>query len=159
MISLFDLHSDTILEAYNQGCNIYDCNLQISLKKANKFSPYKQVTSIWSDYRLDNDEAFEKALKVIDYYKHLGFNFDGSSFILGIEDARLLSGDISRLDTLYKFGLRVLTLNWKGFSIIGGGFDTDSGLSDFGKAVVLFVGAPKQHRPNDEECHRVEQVE
>lgn len=143
MTALFDLHCDTLLEAYNNGFNINDSNLHISLNKAKCFKPYVQVTSIWSDYRLDNDTAFEKACNVIKYYRSLDLNFctelnefSENSFILGIEDARLLNNDISRLDVLYKLGVRVLTLNWKGVSCIGGAFDTDFGLTAFGKNVV-----------------------
>ncbi len=143
MISLFDLHCDTLLEAYNQVLNIRDCDLHISLKKAKNFSHYIQVASIWSDYRLNNDDAYKKACSIINYYCDLGVNFCNNhndfgcrSFILGIEDARLLNGDISRLDSLYKLGLRILTLNWRGASIIGGGFDTDLGLTSFGRDAV-----------------------
>lgn len=143
MTSLFDLHCDTLLEAYNQGLDFNDCNLHIPLNKANNFEPYVQVTSIWSDYRLDNDIAYKKACNVIDYYTNNGMNFCKSfkelgqkSFILGIEDARLLNNDISRLDRLFELGVRVLTLNWKGASCIGGGFDTNLGLTAFGKDVI-----------------------
>ncbi len=143
MIPLFDLHCDTLLEAYNNNVNLYDSKLHISLKKAQKFTPYFQITSIWSDYRLDNDDSFYKAIEIISHYKNHGLNFatdinesNKQEFILGIEDARLLNNDISRLDRLYKLGVRVLTLNWKGLSCIGGGFDTKYGLTDFGKAVV-----------------------
>ena len=59
-----------------------------------------------------------------------------SNFILGIEDARLLNGDLFRLDKLHSLGVRVLTLNWKGNSIIGGGWNTSLPLTDFGKAVI-----------------------
>lgn len=143
MISLFDLHCDTLLEAYNKNVNPFDCDLHISLKKAKNFYPYVQITSIWSDYRLDNDDAFKKAIDVISYYKNLGFEFIDSlndnysqAFILGIEDARLLNNDISRLDALFELGVKVITLNWKGSTCIGGGYDTELGLTDFGKSVV-----------------------
>ena len=143
MIPLFDLHCDTLLCAYDSKKNIYNCNLHISLDKVNIFSPYVQVAAIWSDYRLSDDEAFVKAVNVIKFYSELGLNFIAkptnktiNGFILGIEDAKLLNNDISRLDTLFSLGLRVLTLNWRDVSCIGGGYNTSFGLTEFGKLVV-----------------------
>lgn len=140
MIPLFDLHCDTLLEAYNKNCSLIDNELHVSINKASFFEPYYQVFSVWSDYRLQNDAAYNKALYVIEHFKHLGFKnfFDkNTNFILGIEDARLLNGNISRLFHLFSLGLTVLTLNWKGESCIGGGYDTDIGLTDFGKEVLI----------------------
>ena len=144
MISVFDLHCDTLLEVYNKGLNFESCCLHINLNKVRKFKNYAQVCAIWSDYRLDDLQAYQKAVSVINFYKNQGFSFithfkniNKQSFILGIEDARILNGDISKLYLLYELGVRVVTLNWKGVSCIGGGFDTDIGLSDFGKDVVL----------------------
>ena len=143
MLQLFDLHCDTLLEVYNQRLDIKDNTLHISLKKAKKFSPYVQVCSIWSDSCLTNDEAFSKSILAINHFKNQDVNFiteidnlKDNNFILGIEDARLLNCDLSRLDTLFNLGVRVLTLNWKGASIIGGGWDTSLPLTNFGISVI-----------------------
>ena len=55
---------------------------------------------------------------------------------LAIEDARLLDGDLTRLDIIKRLGIKYLTLTWAGESCIGGAHDTDKGLTDFGRAVV-----------------------
>lgn len=143
MVPLFDLHCDTLLEAYNLGCSLEHNLLHISLDKASVFSPYFQITSIWSDKNLTDDEAFIKALKIAQHYKSSGIKFitdvnalTNGGFILGIEDARLLNNSLDRLEQLYQLGARVLTLNWKENSCIGGGFNTDIGLTDFGVEVV-----------------------
>lgn len=141
-IPLFDLHCDTLLELYNHKASIVNNNLHISLNKASAFSPYFQVCAIWSNSSLSNDEAYEIYNKVVKYSKNqLSFsksekNFSNNSFILSVEDARILNGDISRLDILYNDGVRILTLNWRGNSIIGGGWDTSSHLTEFGKEVI-----------------------
>lgn len=147
MLPFFDLHCDTFLELYNKRQKIKDNTLHISLEKAKNFSPYVQIGAIWSDNYLTDDEAFIKCLLVIDYIKNQNINLvtnlhclRKSNFILGIEDARLLNGNLSRLDTLYSLGVRILTLNWKGESIIGGGFDTSFPLTDFGKLVIKRCG-------------------
>ncbi len=143
MISLFDLHCDTFLELYNTNQSILNSSLHISLRKTKHFKPYIQIASIWSDYKLSDDEAYKKCLDVIDYISAQNLSIvtapsllNNPSFILGIEDARLLNGNIKRLDTLYSKGVRVLTLNWKGISCIGGSWDTNCSLTNFGKIVV-----------------------
>ena len=143
MIPLFDLHCDTLLELYKNNEDIRENNLHISLNKAKKFSPYIQVCAIWSDASLSNDEAFKNYINVRSYALNTGISFTtGASklkqnaFILSVEDARLLNGDISRISSLYNDGVRLLTLNWQGTSIIGGAWDTNEGLTAFGKDVV-----------------------
>jgi membrane dipeptidase len=56
--------------------------------------------------------------------------------ILAIEDARILGGELSRMDELARRGVRYLTLQWGGDTCIGGSFDTDNGLTPFGKEVT-----------------------
>lgn len=143
MIPLFDLHCDTFLEIYKNKYRINDSPTHVSLEKTKEFSPYVQVGAIWSDFRFSDEECFVQYTRVIDYLKtqniHLCVNsslFRPVSFVLAVEDARLLNGDLSRLDILHSDGVRFLTLNWKGDSIIGGGWDTDNPLTVFGKNVV-----------------------
>ena len=144
MIPLFDLHCDTLLELYKQKEKFEDNSLHISLKKVQNFSKYLQVGAIWSDYRLTDDEAYFRCLDVIKYAQSQNINFAVNlsdiykyNFILGIEDSRLLNNNIQRLDYLHSLGVRVLTLNWKNNSCIGGGWNTSIPLSNFGKNVIL----------------------
>ncbi len=143
MLPYFDLHNDTLEIAYDKCTSIFDSSLYASLDKTSIFLPYIQVASIWSDYHLTEDEAFSKSLKVLSFAKNQNIeiitNFHqpiSRAYILGIEDARLLNNDLSRLDLIYSLGVRVLTLNWKDVSCIGGGWNTHIGLTDFGKLVV-----------------------
>lgn len=143
MIPLFDLHCDTFSELYNNNFSLKNSPLHISLDKAKSFSPYIQVCSVWSDCRLSDEDAFFNYCEVIDFLKSLGIktkksskNFSNLSFILGVEDARILNYSPDRLELLYNDGVRVLTLNWAGNSCIGGGWDTSSPLTAFGRAVV-----------------------
>ena len=142
MIPLFDLHCDTLFEIYRRNENIKSNDLHISFEKACTFSPYSQVFAIWSDASLSNDEAYERYNKILEYSKKQ-INFTTQidiekerNFILSVEDARLLNNDLSRLYKLFSDGVRILTLNWKGISIIGGGWDTNEGLTKFGKDLV-----------------------
>lgn len=144
MIPLFDLHCDTLLELYNKNYSFFTSPLHVSLEKVQQFEPYFQICAIWSDCRFDDDEAFLNYRKCLKYAKDQGITFNKStsyvsspSFILSVEDARILNSDISRLNTLFSDGVKVITLNWKGVSCIGGGWDTSVPLTDFGLNVVL----------------------
>ena len=143
MFPYFDLHCDTLVAAYDKSSNIYNDKLYASISKLKHASPYIQIASIWSDYRLSSNEAFSKALNVISFAKNQNIEITtnlnhsiSQAYILGIEDARILEYDLSRIDTLYSLGIRVITLNWKDASCIGGGWNTEIGLTDFGKEVI-----------------------
>ncbi len=153
--SLFDLHCDTALDLYTMGQPLASNNRHISLDKTENYSPYTQVTAIWCDSKKTDEECYEQFLCAKDnLINEVGLNADKVtlcktyaeiekarseekiSFILAVEDARLLAGDITRLDELYRHGVRFLTLTWGGPTCIGGSFDTDLPLTDFGKKVL-----------------------
>ncbi|MBQ9121705.1 MAG: membrane dipeptidase [Clostridia bacterium] len=149
MTSLFDLHCDMPTEAYGRSLSITDGSLMASAAKAQSLDRYVQIAAIWSDCRLSDEAAYERYLAVRDYFRAQldanGFTFathsdgltDGiPNYILAVEDARLLAGDLSRLEGLYEDGVRFLTLTWSGESVIGGAFDTSAPLTDFGRCVV-----------------------
>lgn len=145
-MKLADLHCDTPLEMYKHSCNLENDLLHISLAHTNAYEAYIQCAAIWSDYRLHAEEAFDvfkKAAK--DFRTKAGsllctdgkkLTDAGTAFILCVEDARILCGNMDRLFQLYLEGIRVLTLVWKGHSEIGGGWDTNEGLTLFGHSVV-----------------------
>lgn len=143
MIRLFDLHCDTLLKLYYKNESFKENSLHISLNKSKAFSPYIQCMAIWSDSSLSDEEAFLNYKRVLSYAKQQEISFlkydifKKSAFLLAVEDARILCNDLSRLDRLYQDGVRLLTLNWQGKSIIGGAWDTNFGLSDFGKATLF----------------------
>ena len=147
-LSFFDLHCDTPFEMYHKGESFYQNSLYVSADGADKFTKYSQVMAIWTDKDIDDESGFESFLEI---YDHLAkdvkndpqtsfFDSDGFSarntFIIACEDARILNGDLSRLDVLYDLGLRILTPVWGSVSCIGGAFNTTEGLTDFGKQVI-----------------------
>jgi len=122
-VKLFDLHCDTLWEAYHGNKNLH-----ISPDKVQNYDEYKQIFAIYSDYKLSDDEAYDEFWKIL--------NYSGKQTYLAVEGANLLAGDITRLDKLYSAGIRFLTLVWGGVSCIGGAHRTDRGLTAFGKETV-----------------------
>lgn len=155
MPSIFDLHCDTAYEMYKNKQALEHNTLGVDIEKLSVFDKKAQVFAIWSDETLSDDECYVNFKHVTAEFKEkLALNgekislcttaqnmndcFDSNriSAFLSVEDARLLGNDLSRLETLHSEGVRVLTLCWKGKSVIGGGYDTDEGLTDFGFEVL-----------------------
>ena len=138
----FDLHCDTATELFDKCENLLNSSCRLSASDIKTFDEYCQVFAVFSKPGLSDDECYKRFFKVVDSFKAengIEFASDGKdmpSHILSVEDARLLDGDITRLQSLFDKGVRVLTPLWAGETCIGGSYDTETGLSDFGHAVV-----------------------
>ena len=153
-VTLFDTHADTPYELYKRGLTLNSNTLHISKDKARALDGWCQCMAIWSDKALTGDLAFLQFKKIFEYFKRLTENEkdialvkdysqineaisnNKAAFLLTVEDARLLSDDIGRLDLLYECGVRMLTLQWQGNTLTGGGYDTDDTLTEYGKRVI-----------------------
>ena len=152
--ALFDTHADTPYEMYKKQTGLRENGLHISLDKTKSYSVYFQCMAIWSDKALSDEECFYNFKKIHEHLMLCLKNDDGAkicksyddilcahkdgkaAFMLTVEDARLLSGEIKRLEYMREMDVRMLTLQWQGKTIIGGGFDTDAPLTNFGCDVV-----------------------
>ena len=154
-MKLFDLHCDTATRLLSENESLYNNSLHVSLKKAAYLEKYAQVMAIWTHHKLSDSEGYERFLSVADnLFNEIkkneekvelvtsvtaldkAVNMGKTPFILAVEDARILESDITRLDVLYRLGVRLMTLNWSGVSCIGGAHNTNAGLSDFGIEVL-----------------------
>lgn len=155
-LRLFDLHCDTILETHKCGLDIKSNDaLHVSLDKSGDFSVYTQVFAVWSERGVDPETLWKRFFEVKSTLERQlppelsetaerrdnergseGRTRSGFSYILAMEGGAPINGELSRLDTLYKAGVRVLTPVWKGEDSIGGAYDTGAGLTDYGRALV-----------------------
>lgn len=138
-LSLYDLHCDTAHEIYLKNEGIYSNSCAVSLEKASKYKEYFQTFAIWSNCSLNDDEAFARFGQICEHFNKEALKYFDSKargFILSLEDARILNNDISRLDYLEDCGIRIITPVWSGVSCIGGAYDTDVGLTEFGIQVI-----------------------
>lgn len=154
-MNYFDLHCDTPYRMYGEKQGFDKNELHVSLERASYFGHYAQLAAYCSSRKRTDEEAFEKYIRVNDYFcRELerlsdrvkvcldfadleGAEISGKVAIFHmVEDARILAGDLSRLDFLYERGCRFLTLVWGQTSCIGGAHDTSEGLTDFGKLVA-----------------------
>ena len=153
-LSLFDTHADTPYEAYKRATSLRENGLHVSLDMTDRLASYCQCMAIWSDKTLSDDAAFAAFKNIYAYFTKLTEAEENAvlvksyaeiaeaktkhkaAFILTVEDARLLSDDIGRLEHLSSCGVKLLTLQWQRETLTGGGFDTDAPLTDYGKMVV-----------------------
>ena len=151
-LNLFDLHCDTASLLFDQKLSLAASSLHVDLAKAAPFDTYIQTMAIFSAHHLSDEAAWnrffairENLLTQLETHNVPLIRSAGDlpkaaqikrGAILAVEDARLLAGQISRLDTLYESGVRFLTLTWSGETCIGGSHDTEAPLTDFGRAVA-----------------------
>lgn len=156
----FDLHCDTPFECYKRQTALDNNEHHISLHKAKLFESYAQIMAIWTQHSLENEETWEQFFSIqtdflsklppervalclsrADYQRALS---EGKrAFFLAVEGASLLNDKLGRVDELYRAGVRFLTLVWQDEDCIGGAFNTDKPLTDFGREVVkrcFFLG-------------------
>ena len=156
-MNYFDLHCDTLFEMEKRDLGFYNGGaLAVSFENRTVFDKYARIMAIWTKFGISDDEAFEHYKKIVE---NMNSRLDGRialcrtydemkaaqsggkiPFFLAVEGATLLGGDIKRLDTLYADGVRFLTLTWKDDGCIGGSWNTESGLSDFGRDVISRCG-------------------
>lgn len=144
-MKLFDLHCDTPSLLYKKGENIKSNSLHVSLDGASCFERYVQCAAVWSDISLCDSQCFDFFKAATEYFKDQVGSFitDASAlkerqrgFILTVEDSRLISDDTDKVKFLYDSGVRVMTLVWKGLCAVGGGWDTDEGLTKKGADIL-----------------------
>ncbi len=154
-LSLIDLHCDTIYKMYNSAKSCNDPSLAIHLCEDfhDTYENYLQIAAIWSNRKCSDEEAFTQFVNIIEYLhsdilqsnnvvlseyfrRSSLFSSPSNQLVLAVEDARLLSEAPDRIEFLYKCGVRFLTLLWKGVTCIGGAYDTDLGLTSFGRYAV-----------------------
>ncbi len=154
-MNIFDIHSDTPYDLFRQKLDLYNDVTHVSLGKVEKFEKKIFVSAFFSDKDKSDTDCYEEFLKSSPYYDGLMERYsdkvrlcknsddikkcasDGKfGAVKAIEDVRLIAGHLDRLQLFYDMGIRHILPVWGGESHIGGAWDTELGLTDFGKEVV-----------------------
>lgn len=154
-MNFVDLHCDTAGRMCRNKALLKQNNYHISADKLFAYDKYAQVMALFIPNKMSDDEGYCFFHEMYGYYmSQLTCNTDtfekitsGSqidsawqsqrkALILSVEDARILANDITRLDVLYKKGVRLLVLMWSGETCIGGSHNTELGLKPFGREVM-----------------------
>ena len=131
-LDYIDLHCDTALELYRREQPLQTNSLAISLDGAAAYHRYAQFFAIWGSSKRTDEQIYQDFITVSDHFDQLISQNDGIcrvrtaneltstwqnekvAAILAVEDARLLAGNIKRLDELATRGVKYLTLMWAG---------------------------------------------
>lgn len=152
---LFDLHCDTLYRAYTENSSLFQNDFHISLERAADIKPYIQCLAVWipDEYRKKQAwelfsgccQLLEKQLEhtEIKICKNAGeiayiTQNQEQGVILTVEGGAVLGGDLSKVQTIYHMGVRMMTLTWNGRNELGDGIGelNDNGLTEFGKEVI-----------------------
>lgn len=154
-LSIFDMHCDTPDAIYHRKASIASNDLHLSLEGMKNYDHYIQVMAVFIPPRLNDTEGFEFwknatayldaqieenkdiIIKATDGLTCINACNNGLyAAIYSIEDARIVGDDLSRIDKFYSAGVRFITLTWSGNSVIGGSFNTDNGITPFGRQAL-----------------------
>lgn len=154
-MKIFDIHSDTPFELFRNKLPLNNNKTNVSPDKLEEYDSKLFVSAFFSDSNKTDSECFREFLESSAYYDGLiSENQDNAMLckspkdifqcaengkfgvIKAIEDIRIIEGDIDRLQLLYNMGVRHIVPIWGGESHIGGAWDTNVGLTDFGKKVI-----------------------
>ena len=158
MVNFFDLHCDTLTKALDENKKLYENDLHISIKKAQKYTPYIGCFAVWIPDKIRGNaamELFNRAYqKLISEQKNSANSFfickdskdienltstkNKSGVILTVEGGAVLGGNLENIEYLREKGVRIMTLTWSGTCEIGDGVGVPNarGLSEFGKRAV-----------------------
>lgn len=158
---IFDTHSDTPFDMFREGFGLDNDRAAVSLGSVARYDKKFFVSAFYSDKDKNGEECYIEFIKSSFYYdlciddaddramlckcpEDMRQCFENGKFgaIKAVEGAKLLCKDASRLTELYRHGVRLILPLWGGSDSIGGAWDTDDGLTEFGRTVV-------------EECNRL----
>ena len=134
-MNFLDLHCDTAFELYKRKFPFDNDKLSVTKNSGNFFQKWVQTFAVWINDGIDN--PFELYKNII---KDIKVKLENRPLNLmpffSVEGGWVLENDIHRLETLKNDGIRMLTLTWNNENPIGGGCNSQKGLTDFGKEVI-----------------------
>ena len=148
ILRYFDLHCDTLTEAYQKHEHLVRNHLQVSFDRANAFEDYCQLFAVFIPDELRDQQALDYFLSCASYFDE-EIRLSGGDpatgkinphcrAMLSVEGGSACGGTLEGLQTLFDCGVRVMTLTWNGDNEIASGCFSlnDHGLTDFGKEVI-----------------------
>ena len=136
---LCDLHCDTITACMEKGEGIARAAGHISLAQAGFLDAWTQVFAIFVPDELRGKEAAAYYDRALAFYRSQEKEIKQvCTPVLSLENANALSGNLRRLDTMRKQGVRFIALTWNGKNELGHGAHCDPalGLTALGKQAV-----------------------
>lgn len=131
--AVFDAHCDTLCHIADKKLKITDNGCSADKNRMTEYKSYTQVFAcfIAPRYYEAPRKRFDKLYKA---YRKL--DFSGIKPILSLEGGEMIKS-IEDVEYLHECGVRAVALTWNNTNrLAGGADDPDSGLTDFGRAVI-----------------------
>lgn len=150
----FDLHCDTIAACMLHNKALYDNDLHVSIRKAEKIDWYVECFAAFVPDSVRGEAAFayfmdisrkfqeevernQATVSVLVKHGDLSGNRPDTApinAIFTVENGAALGGDLKNLDVMAKLGVKMITLTWNGENELGTGVlaEAKHGITDFG---------------------------
>jgi len=158
VIRYFDLHCDTMAACMLQQKSLYENDLHVSIKKAEKIGWYIQCFAAFVPDSVRGEAAFayfmdisrkfqeevERNQATVSALVKRGdlsgdkLNTAPMAAIFTVENGAALGGAVRNLEKMAELGVKMMTLTWNGENELGTGVfaDTKHGITDFGIAAL-----------------------
>lgn len=145
----FDLHCDTLNRCLRGRKSVLDNDYSLSVEKGMIFDQWVQVFAAFIDDDHRGAKAYQRFIaqaeklkqaisesdKIVPYDKE-NIRDDICNAILAVENGAALGGKLERIAEFAEMGVRLMTLVWNGENELGGGVESEIGLTDFGRKAV-----------------------
>ncbi len=132
------LHADTPGKIDETDLPLSSPALSLPLTALSEYSGFRILAAVWCREGRSDAECREDLFRTVRAFlgKCEKAGIPPSRVPLSVEDLRLIGNDLSRLDELAALGVVSVIPFWRGENALGGGWDTDVGLSTFGRSAI-----------------------
>jgi len=132
------LHVDTPVKADELDLPCSSPLLAVSLPSLSVYADFRVLSAIWSRKGRTDAECRSDLFRTIVSFRRkcAGIGVPSSRVPLSVEDLRLIGNDPTAVDSLAAAGVVSVIPFWRGENALGGAWDTDVGLSGFGRTVI-----------------------
>ena len=132
------LHADTPVKADQSDLPLASPSLAVRLPFLSEYSGFRVGAAIWSREGRTDGECRDDLFRTVFAFRRKcdAAGVPPSRVPLSVEDLRLIGRDLSLLDAFAALGVVSVIPFWRGENALGGGWDTDVGLSPFGREAI-----------------------
>ena len=132
------LHADTPLRIYENDLPLASPALSLRLPSLSGSDGFRALSAIWCRTGRNDGECRGDFVRIAASFRRkcrdAGIPLDRVP--LSVEDLRLIGNDLSALDELAGAGVISVAPFWRGENAFGGAWDTETGLTDFGRRAI-----------------------
>ena len=132
------LHADTPVKTDLYALPLSSTALSVRLTSLSEYSGFRVAAAVWCRTGRTDAECREDLFRTVSAFRRRcdEAGIPPSRVLFSVEDLRLIGNDLAFLDRLAALGVVSVIPFWRGENALGGGWDTDVGLSPFGREAI-----------------------